>query len=83
MLTDVLRRYQHYDPATGRFDSKRSLRQYAALLGVNHATLSELYSLPGREPSTMVLQALSRIFPSAADEIAKALKSQPIEAGVA
>lgn len=77
MLTSVLRRYQRYDPETGQFNSPRSLRQYAALLGVNHATLSELYSLSEREPSTMVLQALVRLFPAAADDIADAYKAQP------
>ena len=77
MLTSVLRRYQKYDPATGQFDSERSLRQYAAMLGVNHATLSELYNLEDREPSTMVLQALSRLFPAAAQEIVDAMMAQP------
>jgi hypothetical protein len=83
MLTTVLRRYQEYDPDTGRFIPKfRSLRQYAAMLGVNHATLSELYSRDDREPSTMVLQSLVRLFPAAASEIATALAAperEPVE----
>ena len=78
MLTTVLRRYQSYDPATGRFDCARSLRQYAAMLGVNHATLSELYNRDDREPSTMVIQALARLFPASALELSAAL-SAPAE----
>lgn len=80
MLTSVLRRYQDYNPATGKFDLKRTLRGYAELLGINHATLSELYRLEDREPSTMVIQALVRVFPAAAPEITKALQTQPAEA---
>lgn len=87
MLTKVLRRYQRYDPLTGRFDTTRSLRQYAAMLGVNHATLSELYRLDDREPSMMVIQALVRLFPAAASEITAALAgthdAAPVESATA
>ena len=78
MLTGVLRRYQRYDPVTGRFDAERSLRQYAAMLGINHATLSELYRLPNRKPSTMVVEALISLFPTAAADVAEAYKNQPV-----
>ncbi len=80
MLTSVLRRYQRFDPDTGEFESSRSLRQYAAMLGVNHATLSELFNQDERQPSTMVLQALARTFPQAADEIVAALAAAPVTA---
>lgn len=79
MLTDVLRKYQHYDPASGRFDARRGLREYGRLIGIDHSTLSLLFSTPDREPSTMVLQALTRTFPAAADDIATALKAQSQE----
>ena len=78
MLTDILRRYQTYDPETRTFDQPRSLRAYAALIGVNVATLSQLFSGQMAEPSRATLQALARTFPEAAAEIAAAL-TQPAE----
>lgn len=81
MLTEILRRYKDYDPATGRFDSPRSLRAYGRLIGIHNATLSQI--LNGYyEPSRAVLQALARTFPAAAIEIASALAqpdAEPVE----
>lgn len=77
MLTDILRRYQRYDPATGRFDVERSLREYSRLLGVNVAILSLLFTGQMERPSTATLQALARTFPAAATEIAAALAAPP------
>jgi transcriptional regulator with XRE-family HTH domain len=77
MLTDILRRYQRYDPATGEFNQDRSLRGYAQLLGVNVSTLSIIFNGIQDAPSRATLQALARTFPAAADEIAEALKAQP------
>lgn len=79
MLTDILRRYRRYNPETGEFDQDRSLRGYAQLLGVDVSTLSLLFSGRVAAPSTATLQALARTFPSAADEIAEALKAQPTD----
>ena len=73
MLTDILRRYQRYNPESGAFDQARSLRNYAQLIGVNVSTLSLLFSGIQSEPSRATLQALARTFPSAAAEIADAL----------
>lgn len=77
MLTDILRRYQRYNPETGVFDQERSLRNYALLLGVNVSTLSLLFSGQVAEPSRATLQALARTFPAAVTEIAEALQAQP------
>jgi transcriptional regulator with XRE-family HTH domain len=77
MLTEILRRYQRFNPATGTFDAERSLRAYAQLLGVNVATLSLLFNGLRAEPSRATLQALARTFPAAAPEIAAALQAQP------
>lgn len=74
MLTTVLKRYQEYDLESGQFGYKRSLREYARLLGVSHATLSVVYS-GQREPSIDVLLALAQKFPGAAKEIAAALST--------
>lgn len=82
MLTEILRRYQRFNPETGAFDQERSLRGYAQLLGVNVATLSLLFTGNQGEPSRATLQALARTFPAAADEIAVALKTQPEAAAV-
>lgn len=77
MLTEVLRRYQSYNPDTGTFDEQRSLRAYARLLDVSASTLSEIYAGNIAEPSRATLQALARTFPRAAYDIAEALKAQP------
>lgn len=73
MLTDVVRKYQSFDPETKQFTRTRGLREYARLLGVNHATLSLLYSTPGRQPSRGILQKLAHTFPEATEEIGSAL----------
>jgi len=80
MLTDILRRYQRYNPATGAFDQERSLRNYAQVIGVNVSTLSLLFSGIQSEPSRATLQSLVRTFPAAADDIAEALRNQPLAA---
>jgi hypothetical protein len=77
MLTEILRRYKKYNPATGEFDQERTLRGYALTIGVNVATLSLLFTGQIVEPSTAVLQALARTFPAAATEIAAALSAAP------
>jgi hypothetical protein len=79
MLTEVLIRYKDYNPETGEFDQKRSLRGYALTIGVNVATLSLLFTGQRAEPSTATLQALARTFPAAAGEIAAALSGQPFQ----
>jgi DNA-binding helix-hairpin-helix protein with protein kinase domain len=76
MLTDILRRYQRYNPDTGAFDQERSLRNYAQVIDVNVSTLSLLFSGIQAEPSRATLQSLVRAFPAAADEIAAALRNQ-------
>lgn len=83
MLSDILRRYQRYNPDTGAFDSDRSLREYGRLLGVNVSTLSFIYNGVQPGPSTATLRALARTFPAAADEIAAALSAPAEEARVA
>jgi transcriptional regulator with XRE-family HTH domain len=77
MLTEILRRYQRFNPETGEFDADRSLRAYSRLLGVNVSTLSFLFNGIQSEPSRATLQALARTFPAAAPEIAAALQAQP------
>jgi len=72
VLTDVIRRFQRYDPVTGRFDADRSQGEYARLLGVSPAFIS--YLLSGeREPGTKVIQALVQVFPIAGQDILVAL----------
>lgn len=83
MLTDILRRYQDYNPETGKFDQPRTLRGYATTLGVNVATLSLLFTGIQEQPSRATLQALARTFPAASKEIAAALaapNATPVEA---
>lgn len=79
MLTEILRRYQSYNPETGAFDQPRSLRTYAQLLGVNVSTLSILFSGIQGQPSLATMQALAHTFPSAIDEIAAALAAPGAE----
>jgi len=75
MLTEILRRYQSFNPETGAFDQPRSLRTYAITLGVNVSTLSILFSDIQDQPSIRTMQALARTFPQSADEIAAALSA--------
>ena len=77
MLNEVVRRYRKYNPETGEFDVQRGVREYARLLGVNDGQLSQILNDIQR-PGLVVLTALARTFPAAADDIAKALK-QPAE----
>ncbi|HET8627806.1 MAG TPA: helix-turn-helix transcriptional regulator [Thermomicrobiales bacterium] len=71
MLAEVVRRYRSYDPATGRFDVERGVREYARLINVNAGQLSEILN-GKRQPGSRVLRRLAQTFPSAAAEIGKA-----------
>jgi DNA-binding transcriptional regulator YdaS (Cro superfamily) len=72
MLTELVRRYQSYDPETGRFDRPRGVREYARLLGVNNGQLSQI--LNGIVPVGLtVARALARTFPEIAGEVGAAL----------
>ncbi len=79
MLTEIIRRYQSYNPDTGAFDSPRGMREYARLLGVNNGQLSQILNGIQR-PGLKVIAALARTFPAAAAEIAEALAAEPAEA---
>ncbi len=65
---DVLRRYQHYDDATGQFVEYRSVRDYAARLNVDHSWLSRVLNGEVR-PGRKVLAAFARRYPEAARRI--------------
>lgn len=66
MLVAILKKYQ----------GDMTQEEYAARLGIAQGTLSLIYR--GRRGLGMeVLRALSRAFPSAADEIAAALAAAP------
>lgn len=74
MLTAILRKYQRYDPATGRFTVERSIREYGRLLDVGHSQLSLIYS-GARNPGMSVMRRLARTFPAAAPEIVAAMSA--------
>lgn len=76
---DILRRYRAFDPATGRFDSPRGLREYARLLGMDAGHLSRILNGP-TPPGRTVMERLARTFPAAATEMVEALQAQPPEA---
>lgn len=77
MLTEILRRYQSFNPDTGAFDQPRSLRTYAVTLGVNVSTLSILFADIQAQPSMRTMQALAHTFPQSIDEIAAAIAAVP------
>lgn len=66
MLVAVLRKYQ----------GSMTQEEYAARLGITQGTLSLIYRRR-RGIGMEVLRALSRAFPTAADEIAAALAADP------
>ncbi len=72
MLTTILKDYQRYNPESGKFDRPRTLREYARVLGVNHATLSMIFQ-GKREPGGFVIRALFDTFPSSAQAFATAI----------
>lgn len=74
MLTDILRKYQSYDPETGRFDVDRSIREYGRVLGVSQPQMSLIYS-GARNPGMSVMRRLARTFPAAAPEIVAAMSA--------
>lgn len=78
MLTEVVARYQKYNPMTGAFDMDRTQSEYARLLDVDPATISLVFS-GQREPGVKVLRALVRAFPAAAAEITAALATPVVE----
>ena len=61
-LVELIREYQNFNPATGRFNAFRQANEYAALLGVSPAALSRVYS-GQRRPSAAVLLGFLRAFP--------------------
>lgn len=78
-MVALLRRYQAYDPATGRFDKARTNREYAALLGVHESYLSRLYN--GERPVKLgAVRGFSRAFPHASHELFAALTAPDHEA---
>lgn len=81
MLSNIIRRYQSYNPETGQFDYPRGVREYARLLGVNNGQLSQILNGLVR-PGMTVIRALATTFPESAAEIADALQ-QPVEATTA
>lgn len=74
MLTDILRKYQRYDPETGRFDVDRSIGEYGRVLGVSQPQMSLIYS-GARNPGMSVMRRLARTFPAAAPEIVAAMSA--------
>jgi transcriptional regulator with XRE-family HTH domain len=78
MLAQIIRRYQSYNPETGAFDAERSANEYARLLGVNHSTLSLIYS-GARNPGISVVRGLARAFPAAAGDLGAALVAGGVE----
>jgi len=82
MLSELLRRYQAYNPDTGKFDSTRSLRQYARDLGISHPTLVMIYG-GDRNPGVEVLRALVQLYPIVRNEIGDALAAEPEREAVA
>lgn len=78
----LVRRYQTYDPATGRFDVRRSDRQYSLLLGVRRDLLSKFYA-KHVESSHVILTAFMRTFPSAASEVASSIGAKEAAHAVA
>lgn len=68
MLVAIVRKYQHFDAATGQPGATRSLRAYARLLGISPTHLSHIYS-GERNPGLGVVSALLREFPSAREEL--------------
>ncbi len=77
MLVDIIKRYQSYDPTSGRFAAERGLREYARHIGVNSGQLSQIIN-GIQKPGLTVVHRLAQTFPAAADGIANALK-QPAE----
>jgi hypothetical protein len=73
---DLLRRYQAYDPTTGRFDSPRTQRDYAALLGIDKADVTRIYQRQ-QGVSLRVLRGLARAFPAAMQDIWGAILADP------
>lgn len=80
VLHDIVRRYRHYNPETGRFDLDRGVREYARLLKVSPAQLSQVMN-GITNPGVSLLRRLAQAFPEAAPEIGAALACQdePIE----
>jgi hypothetical protein len=73
---DLLRRYQSYDPTTGTFDSPRTQRDYAALLGIDKADVTRIYQRQ-QGVSLRVLRGLARAFPAAMQDIWAAILADP------
>ena len=67
LLVDLVRRYQDYDPATGRFDYPRPASEYAALLGIHQMTLYSFYRGKFRR-SYAIMKGFTRAFPHVAEE---------------
>lgn len=61
-IVELIREYQHFNPATGRFNAFRQAAEYAAMLGVSPAALSRVYS-GQRRPSATLLLGFLRAFP--------------------
>lgn len=71
-MAAILRRYQTYNQVTGRFDQVRSQRAYARLLGIDPGQLTRYYQHK-QDVSLRTIQALARLYPCAAIDIAQAL----------
>lgn len=70
MLTDILRRYQFYNPLTDTFDLPRMHTEYAELLGINYVYLSQIYN-GSRKPGMETFTKLMRAFPQAQEQIGR------------
>lgn len=71
-LRDLIKLYQRFDPETGTFTARRSLRQYAALLGISPMVLSRVYN-GVTDHSPTALAAFVRAFPVAREAAVEAL----------
>lgn len=59
-FTDLVRRYQSFDPTTGQFDRKRTQIEYAGLLDVDQSLLSHIFA--GRKrPGLEIVRGLARL----------------------
>ena len=69
---EIVLHWQHYDPATGRFDLARQQQEYALLLGV-HPSLVSRVALGQLPFSRAIARGLTRAFPAARTDLERAV----------
>jgi hypothetical protein len=80
-VIEYVRRYQAYDPDTGEFTARRSITEYAELLGVDQTNLSRFYRAQRRRPWRIVV-GLLKAFPETAPEVSRILRDLDRPGGV-